>query len=343
MTSIHIWPRYAFFIFLPTLSDPRQTLLAAQIATYFALGLSKTATVLIVRRLFTVDMREPRRTCNIVTGIVVIWTIVSALLISVGCSAASISPRSLLETCPGMRTRYLIVTITDALTDIILTVTPTYLCCRLNMGLCIKLQVLGIFGLRLPLILLSILFFKYWKHSLDNANPGIARTTPLAYQQCQLCISIIVGTIPSLKAFLQSFDTGSGVKADLRCISNANGNGGEESSARCGRQSSSSGQWDSYQMERLDRSCFHISRQQLGRDDGAVRIHRKPCFGMDQRRESVGKSSKYRHTISDESDRRSNRSTQELVIRKDMQWEVKSEIVQTGSDVDTPGLLRLPM
>jgi hypothetical protein len=134
--------------------------LAAQIAIYLALGLSKTATVLIVRRLFTVDMREPRRICNVVTGIAVMWTVVSAIVVSVGCSAASVSPRSSLETCPGIRTRYLIVTITDALTDILLTVTPAYLCRRLNMKLRAKLQVLGIFALRLPLIMLSVLFFQ---------------------------------------------------------------------------------------------------------------------------------------------------------------------------------------
>jgi hypothetical protein len=316
--------------------------LAAQIVIYLALGLSKTATVLIVRRLFTVDMREPRRICNIVTGIVVIWTVVSAMVVSVGCSAASVSPRSVLETCPGIRTRYLIVTITDALTDILLTVTPAYLCCRLNMKLCVKLQVLGIFALRLPLIMLSVLFFKHWKHSLNNANPGIARTTPLAYQQCELCISIIVGTIPSLKAFLQSFDTGSGVKADLRYTSNSNGDGRGESSARCGHRSPSSRQWDSYQMKRLDRTCFDVSPHELSRDDGAVRVNKKLLFDKERREESMGESSKHRDTSSDELDRRSHRSTQELIIKKHMQWEVTSE-TRRGNDVNTPGLLRLPM
>jgi hypothetical protein len=306
--------------------------LAAQIAIYLALGLSKTATVLIVRRLFTVDMREPRRICNVVTGIVVMWTVVSAIVVSVGCSAASVSPRSSLETCPGIRTRYLIVTITDALTDIFLTVTPAYLCRRLNMKLRAKLQVLGIFALRLPLIMLSVLFFKYWKHSLNNANPGIARTIPLACQQCQLCISIIVGTIPSLKAFLQSFDTGSGVKADLRYTSNSNGDRRVDSSARCSRRSPSSRQWGSYQMKRIS---FDISPQCISRDDGTVRVNKKPSSDKEQREE-------HGDTSSEELDGRSHRSTQELIIRKYVDWDVTSE-TRRGSDVDTPGFLRLPM
>jgi hypothetical protein len=286
--------------------------LAAQVTVYLALGLSKTATVLIVRRLFTADMREPRRICNVVTGIVVTWTIASALLVSVGCSAASVSPRSLLETCPGMRTRYLIVTITDALTDILLTVTPAYLCRRLNMRLYVKLQVLGIFALRLPLIMLSILFFKYWTLSLNNTNPGIARTAPLAYQQCQLCISIIVGTIPSLKAFLRSFDTGSGVKADLRCTSNSNGYRSGNWSVRCARQSSSP--WkppDSYQMGRRDRNFSYISQQRETARSG-------PPSYKEQRRESRDCISNHGHMSSDESDKRSYGSTQNLFITKDI-------------------------
>jgi hypothetical protein len=109
-------------------SDSRQTLLAGQIAIYLALGLSKMATVLIVRRLFTPTMKEPRRVCNIVLGVVILWTVASVILVSAGCSAASISPKTPFETCPGIKIRYLVVTITDALTDILLTVTPAYLC-----------------------------------------------------------------------------------------------------------------------------------------------------------------------------------------------------------------------
>jgi hypothetical protein len=44
-------------------SDLRQTLAAGQVAIYLTLGLSKAATALIVivRRLFTVDIRGSRR------------------------------------------------------------------------------------------------------------------------------------------------------------------------------------------------------------------------------------------------------------------------------------------
>jgi hypothetical protein len=309
-----------------------QTQMAAQITAYLTLGLSKMATILIVRRLFTVDMKEPWRICNIITGCVVAWTIASALLISAGCSAESISPQTPTQTCPGIRSRYLVVTITDALTDILLTVTPAYLCRQLNMKVWFKLQVFGIFALRLPLVVLSAFFFRSWTRSLTHANPGVARTRPLVYQQCQICFSIIVGTIPSLKAFLQSFDTGSGVKAGFGYSSSQYGSGG--SGARQSRAPMSPGASNSFPMARIQR---RVDASQE-RSDGTARV-KKPS-GKTQQTSldsvEVGRPSR-------ESDRRSHTSTQELFIRKDVEWEVTSEAARKGSDINTPGLLRLPM
>jgi hypothetical protein len=312
-------------------SDSRQTLLAGQIAIYLALGLSKMATVLIVRRLFTPTMKEPRRVCNIVLGVVILWTVASVILVSAGCCAASISPKTPFETCPGIKIRYLVVTITDALTDILLTVTPAYLCRRLNMKIWFKLQVLGIFALRLPLIMLSILFFKWWKRSFSDANPGIARMTPLIYQQCQLCMSIIVGTIPSLKGFLQSFDTGSGIKAGLRYASTSNGYPSEWSSASLRHELVSSGPLKSYRMERLDVGRRCVLRQQKNDDNGTVWVNETPYF-EEVHRASMGDTGKRGRSSSRESDRRSHRSTQGLFIWKDMEWKVTRETALRESD-----------
>jgi hypothetical protein len=316
--------------------------LAGQVATYLTLGLSKIATILIVRRLFTVDMKEPWRICNIVTGAIIIWTVASAILVSVGCSAESISPQIPVQTCPSIETRYLVVIITDAITDILLTITPAYLCRQLNMKIWFKLQILGIFALRLPLIALSVLFFKSWKHSLDSVNPGVARTTPLIYQQCQLCFSIVVGTIPSLKGFLQSFDTGSGVKAGFGYSSNSGNYGSGGSGARHSRAPMSPGRSDSYHMSRLHRSQLDTSQERNENADGTLRVNKKAPSGK-AHQTSIDDSVEFGRSSSRESDRRSHTSTQELFIRKDVQWEVTSETARKGSDINMPGLLRLPM
>lgn len=191
---------------------------------YISLGFSKIATILLVRRLFIRDMKNTWRICNVITGAILIWTILSALLVSAGCSAESISPKTPSQICSGIEKRYMFVVVTDAMTDLVLAFIPVYLCRRLQMNILLKLQVLGIFALRLPLLVLAGYFLKTWKRSLHSGNPGIARTVPLVFQQSQLCFSLITGSIPCLKSFIRSFDTGSGVKVELRYTSGSGEN-----------------------------------------------------------------------------------------------------------------------
>jgi hypothetical protein len=315
-----------------------QTQAAGQVAIYITLGLSKTATILIGRRVFTNDMKNSRLVCNIITGVIVLWTLVSAVLVSVGCSATSISPKTSSQVCPGIESRYLFVVITDALTDILLSVTPAYLCRRLNMSMWLKLQVLGIFALRLPLIALSGLFFAAWKYSLHNVNPGVARTPALTFQQAQLCLSILVGTIPSLKAFIQSFDTGSGAKAGMGYTSHS----GDVDGSRTAHNQPLSGE-GSYHLARLTRNLRDTSGDGASAsNDGIVRVNRSMSF-MKARRTLTEEGVELARSSSHESDRRSLGSTQEMFIRKDIEWMVTSEAARSGSDVNIPGILRLPM
>jgi hypothetical protein len=152
------------------------------------------------------------------------------------------------------------------------------------------------------------------------------------YQQCQICYSIIVGTIPSLKAFLQSFDTGSGVKAGFGYSSSQYGSGG--SGARQSRAPMSPGL--DIPMARIQRR-IETSQER----NGTARVNKKPSGKTQQT--STDDSIEFGRSSSHESDRRSHTSTQELFIRKDVEWEVTSEAARKGSDINTPGLLRLPM
>ena len=135
------------------------------------------------------------------------------MVVSAEFSAESLSPKKATQICSRIETRYMGVVVTDAITDLVLAVDRAYLCRRLQMSSMFKLQVLGIFALRLPLLALAGCFFKYWSTSMNNDNVGVARTTALVFQQSQLCVSLIAGTIPCLGSSIQSFDTGSGVKA----------------------------------------------------------------------------------------------------------------------------------
>lgn len=303
-----------------------------------SLGFSKTALILLVRRLFMRDMKHAWAVCNVATAVIITWTLVSAVLVSAGCASESLLPRNSSEICQGLEIRYMVVVISDGITDFMLAFIPTYLCRRLQMNIVFKLQILGVFALRLPLIILAGLFFKTWSSSLHGENPGVERTTALIYQQSQLCFSLIAATIPCLKSFIQSFDTGSGQKAGVGYSTHSSGYGHVSSIHHSTPQFD---EGESIPLSRFDRSEGGPSRLRGGAGEGAVRVNRKPyvvesTFGTDD-----GSGELYRRSTQ-ESDRKSQHSTQELFIRKDVQFEVKHEPVKKGTDTHRPGLLRLP-
>ncbi|KAF3000064.1 hypothetical protein E8E13_001092 [Curvularia kusanoi] len=317
-----------------------QTYAGAQVALYIALGLSKMASILLVRRLFIRDMRSAWAICNIITGIIAAWTLLSASLVSAGCSNDSLSPKNSQDMCVGIKTRYLIVVVTDCLTDAILAFIPTYLCRRLQMNLLFKLQILGVFALRLPLLLFAILFYTSWSKHWQSDNPGVARTTALVYQQCQLCSSLIAATIPCLKSFIQSFDTGSGQKAGFGYSSNSGAYGHMSTIHHSATQADEYD--DSYPMTRLDRTQTGVTRlRYLGSNTNIMGTSGKSSSaGTYDAAENFGADLEERKTSV--SGRNSEQSTHELVIRREVQFDVKREPARKRAEAHQPGLLRLP-
>jgi hypothetical protein len=295
-----------------------------QITFCISLGLSKISTILLVQRLFTRDMKKAWVLCNIVMAVVVAWTITAAFMVSVGCSPESVVPRDWSQTCPTIVARYKFVVVVDAITDLVLVIIPGYLSWQLQMSVLLKLQVLAVFSFRLPLVILASLFLKTWIQSLSSDNPGVDRTPAIIFQQAELCISLMAATIPCLKSFIRSFDTGSGVKAT---ISSSNDYG---SSNQSGDRSGAHG--NSYQMSRLGGSNTNASRKRSQShrniDDGAIKVNLRP-FTTDKSNSGLTHSKGLRSALEPqgtyEEDRLSQGSRKELFIRRDTHWEVTSE------------------
>jgi hypothetical protein len=245
------------------------------------------------------------------------------------------------QTCPSIVARYEFIVITDAITDVILVVIPAYLCWQLQMSVTLKLQVLAVFAFRLPLVALAGLFLKTWMRSLHSTNPGIQRTPAVIYQQSELCLSLMAATIPCLKSFIRSFDTGSGMKPSVGGSSNDYGSGERPDNSR--RHA------ESYKMASMKRSTGDSprsrSRVQPDDVDGKVRVSSKP-FASTQLGSTTSRSTNFKDTFGrqtvEESDRQSQGSAHGLCITREMQWEVTTENMRRGSDTNTPGMLRLP-
>ncbi|KAH7385411.1 hypothetical protein DE146DRAFT_621468 [Phaeosphaeria sp. MPI-PUGE-AT-0046c] len=312
-----------------------------QIALYVSLGFSKLSTILFIRRLFTRDMKKAWIICNSMTAIAVAWTVLAAFLVSVGCSPESLAPTMPSQTCPSIVARYEAVVITDAVTDFALVIIPSLLCWDLHMSTMLKLQVLAVFAVRLPLVALSGLFLKRWTYSLVAPNPGVRRTSALVFQQSELCWSLMAATIPCLKSFLRSFDTGSGVKATMNSSNEFGSSDHNGSGSRTGGES--------HELSTLDRSKAASSIKQSWRsprDDGTVRVNLRPFTSARpssrlRRKKSPWPSLEAQDNVQ-EADGQSQHSRKELFIRRERHYEVTSEVARADSDVSRPGILRLP-
>jgi hypothetical protein len=245
------------------------------------------------------------------------------------------------QTCPSIVARYEFIVITDAITDVILVVVPAYLCWQLQMSVTLKFQVLAVFAFRLPVAALAGLFLKTWMRSLHSTNPGIQRTPAIIYQQSELCLSLMAATIPCLKSFIRSFDTGSGMKPT---IGSSNDYGSGERPANSSQRHA-----ESYKMASMKRSTASSPRSrgrtQPENDDGKVRVSSRP-FASTHLGSTTSRSTNFKDTFGrqtvEESDRQSQGSAHGLCITREMQWEVTTENMRRGSDTNTPGMLRLP-
>ena len=244
----------------------------------------------------------------------VIWTVLAVLVVSAGCAPQSIAPPTSAKVCYGIATRYQVIVVTDILTDVVLVLVPTYLVWKLRMSILLKAQVIAVFAVRLPLIPLAILALLRFNQSLDHSNPGIARASAVIFQQTQLCYSLIAGTIPCLKSFIRSFDTGGGVKAAV--TSNGYGSSGHSNN-------------ESYRMHDLS---GNESANRSGIEDyGDFKVNNRPFPQGSERHNkrrptsTTSISAMSYPTYQPYKSRDDDANSQELIIRRDVQWEVHSE------------------
>lgn len=216
----------------------------------------------------------------------------------------------------------MLVTVADGVTDLLLAILPAYLCRNLHMKFMFKLQVLGIFALRLPLLVLAGLFYKYWMASLASDDTDVVRTTALIFQQAEVCFALIAGTIPCLKSFIQSFDTGSGVKAGFG--STHTSGYGPHSKVHHGSNAEINDE-ESYQMSPLRRDIIDRPVFQVKGDEDRLLRSTRGSTATGLLGVSMEDLVRLERRSTMEFDSSSQLSTQELVIRKDVRWEVTRE------------------
>jgi hypothetical protein len=79
----------------------------------------------------------------------------------------------------------------------------------------IKFQVAIAFGFRLPAVGFAAAHLHYVSVYTKSSNIPMAIVPALLYQQCELFWSLLAATIPTLKAFMRSFNSGFGMEMSL--------------------------------------------------------------------------------------------------------------------------------
>ncbi|KAF2747785.1 hypothetical protein M011DRAFT_467378 [Sporormia fimetaria CBS 119925] len=292
---------------------------ANQVTLFLAIGFCKLATLMLIRRLFGRDAKASRIICNAIATLLFFWTMFAAVLVSVGCPPESIAPRDNLQTCPNLAVRYQVVLATDIFTDAILVLLPAYLVSQLHMTTKLKIQVTLVFAFRLPLIPLAILGSSNFVHSFESPNPGVDRALAIVFQQSQLCLSLIAATLPCLKSFIRSFDTGGGLNVNYGSGSRSGYDRGQSYHLR----SLTKGRSDTSSRD-AEQGTLQVSRSR----DGIART-------ITNSTPSVTATTHGKGTSGNEDT--SSHESQELFIRRDVQWEVRSENLSMSCGNSTVG------
>lgn len=286
---------------------------AATILFIVAATLAKAAVVILAMRLFNLSGARASHNANSSTyrycafgvlGLIGIWGIGSLLAVSIQCSPSTyIDASTFSTTCQGQTSRWAAVMVVDVLTEVLIVLLAIIIVLPLQLPFAMKVPVMLAFTFRLPCAVLAILHYVYVGPYVNKNPDGLAIVPLLNFMQVELCWSLLSATIPNLKAFVQSFNSGFGLGLDLQTA--------YPGTAVSGRQAQ-------YEMNSWSKSNH---RSQVKSD-------------AESEREII------EHTVSDTRDSttlRRNASTnegngsiaslgsQEQIIRKDIQWHVSYE------------------
>ncbi|KAK8079402.1 hypothetical protein PG997_007220 [Apiospora hydei] len=185
---------------------------AAEILGLVVLGLSKCSVLALMLRVFTPEtgITSGYRACLLLTIASTLWCIASVIGISANCNSMAILTPESKELCPGLYDRMLGITIPDIITDVLICSIPLFVTLPLNMTKGVRFHVSLAFSFRLFVVPLAALRLYYFGDAVadDADDTQLVITNSLLFQQAALVVSLVSATIPNLRTFMKSLNTG---------------------------------------------------------------------------------------------------------------------------------------
>jgi hypothetical protein len=205
-----------------------QSTFTAQIFLILAIAAAKGSVAALMLRLFTRDMKATRKSwiaCNAALAFIVAWGVGAIVGLTVSCSPSGYLNNSGGQ-CGYQITRWKIITAFDISLELLLVILPIFFIWPIQMKKYIKLQVVFAFGFRLPAVGFSAAHLHFVSESARNDNVSQDMITALVYQQFELFWLLLAATVPTMKAFMRSFNSGFGMEIDLDGYGSAYDSGG---------------------------------------------------------------------------------------------------------------------
>ncbi|KIY03305.1 uncharacterized protein Z520_01772 [Fonsecaea multimorphosa CBS 102226] len=190
-----------------------RAVLAGEIFFIISLTLAKASVTLLIRRLFSINMRKRSLVCDILLGICAVWGLASILIIAIDCPLLSLMGYQG-QFCANFVPRWEAIGILDALTEVAMVAMVLALLWGLKMKPGRKTQIVAAFAFRLGIISFAAVHVWDQRNFTVRPNTGVRLAAPIVFQQIELCYSLLSCTIPNLKSFLLNFDTTIGMTLD---------------------------------------------------------------------------------------------------------------------------------
>ncbi|KAF7558248.1 hypothetical protein G7Z17_g151 [Cylindrodendrum hubeiense] len=184
--------------------------IAAIILCLLALSLAKCSVLALILRIIGTKPGKSKPFCITLMVVSAAWGVGSCLAFLIKCHASTVLTVDNVKQCPNQYTRWAVITVIDIITEVFTWLLIVRLSWTVSMSFTRKFQVSMAFAFRLPLIVLSAIHLAHLRKYPDAAEPQFAVTNSLLFQQAMIVWSLISATVPNLKNFLKSFSIGMG-------------------------------------------------------------------------------------------------------------------------------------
>ncbi|KAK8059153.1 hypothetical protein PG996_009083 [Apiospora saccharicola] len=305
---------------------------ASELLGLLVLGFSKCSVLALMMRVFTPETGTTSgyRACLTLTTVSAVWCIASVIAISARCDTATILSSANKDSCPGLYDRLLGIKVPDMITDVMICLIPPWATMPLHMTKGVRFHVSLAFSFRLFVVPLAALQLSYFKKEVaESADAQFDIANSLLFQQVALIVSLISATIPNLRTFMKSIN--SGFSLPPLAIEETRGFalrtfGG--STMIHGRSSGSNGRHNTSGNHTTMNKSFATSSGSRDRDrDNQAAAEEELSLRPDGVHHEA-RISHVRHTSDAASEQHSsiNRSgSQERIITKRMEWDVRHD------------------